>query len=135
MTKEALKMALEALEQLDGLDTETECVTIDVGEVMDAIKAALAQPEQEPWLLKSTQTLAKTLASSNKGARSPIEVMTSSRVPPKRFSTHAGNESTKEFPPNPNFNFLLIWFAPKTHAIMSVSLKLAGCWWRIVSMR
>ena len=43
---EALKQALEALEQLDGLDTETECVTIDVGDVIDAIKKALAQPEQ-----------------------------------------------------------------------------------------
>ena len=49
MTKdEALKLALEALEQLDGIDTETECVTIDVGDVIDAIKEALAQPEQEP---------------------------------------------------------------------------------------
>ena len=49
MTKdEALKLALEALEQLDGIDTETECVTIDVGDVIDAIKEALAHPEQEP---------------------------------------------------------------------------------------
>ena len=49
MTKdEALKLALEALEQLDGIDTETECVTIDVSEVIDVIKEALAQPEQEP---------------------------------------------------------------------------------------
>ena len=48
MTQEALKLALEALEQLDGIDTETECVTIDVGDVIDAIKEALAQPEQEP---------------------------------------------------------------------------------------
>ena len=48
MTKdEALKMALETLEQLDGIDTETECVTIDVGDVIDAIKEALAQPKQE----------------------------------------------------------------------------------------
>ena len=48
MTKEVLKMALETLEQLDGIDTETECVTIDVGDVIDAIEEALAQPEQEP---------------------------------------------------------------------------------------
>ena len=42
MTKdEALKLALEALEQLDGIDTETECVTIDVSEVIDVIKEAL----------------------------------------------------------------------------------------------
>ena len=47
MSREALKLALEALEQLDGIDTETECVTIDVGNVMDAIEEALAQPEQE----------------------------------------------------------------------------------------
>ena len=45
---ETLKLALEALEQLDGIDTETECVTIDVGDVIDAIKEALAQPAQEP---------------------------------------------------------------------------------------
>jgi len=45
---EALKLALEALEDVDGIDTETECVTIDVGDVMDAIKHALAAPVQEP---------------------------------------------------------------------------------------
>ena len=49
MTKdEALKMALEALENLDGIDTETECVTIDVGEEITAIREVFAQPEQEP---------------------------------------------------------------------------------------
>ena len=49
MTKdEALRMALEALEQLDGIDTETECVTIDVGDVIDAIEEALAQPQRTP---------------------------------------------------------------------------------------
>ena len=61
MTKdEALKLALEALEQLDGIDTETECVTIDVGDVITAIKEALAptstqcevQPEQKPWMYR-----------------------------------------------------------------------------------
>ena len=57
MTKdEALKMALETLEQLDGIDTETECVTIDVGDVIDDIKEALAQPEQEPLAWISTGT-------------------------------------------------------------------------------
>ena len=53
MTKdEALMMALQALENLDGIDTETECVTIDVGEEITAIREALAQPEQEPvaWM-------------------------------------------------------------------------------------
>ena len=52
MTKdEALMMALQALENLDGIDTETECVTIDVGEEITAIKEALAQ-QQEPvaWM-------------------------------------------------------------------------------------
>ena len=49
MTKdEALKLALQALENLDGIDTETECVTIDVGEEITAIREALAQPDQEP---------------------------------------------------------------------------------------
>ena len=48
MTQEALKLALEALEQLDGIDTETECVTIDVGDVIDAIEEALAQPQRTP---------------------------------------------------------------------------------------
>ena len=49
---EAAKQALEALEDVDGIDTETECVTIDVGEAITAIREALAQPEQEPvaWL-------------------------------------------------------------------------------------
>jgi hypothetical protein len=50
MSKEAMKLALEALEQLDGIDTETECVTIDVGDVITALREALAeQPaQQEP---------------------------------------------------------------------------------------
>jgi len=46
--RQAAQQALEALEELDGLDTETECVTIDVGEVITALRAALEQPEQEP---------------------------------------------------------------------------------------
>lgn len=40
---EALKLALEALEDVDGIDTETECVTIDVGEAITAIREALAE--------------------------------------------------------------------------------------------
>ena len=55
MTQEALKLALEALEQLDGIDTETECVTIDVGDVIDAIEEALAQPEQGPVAYDKTE--------------------------------------------------------------------------------
>ena len=46
--REVMQQALEALEELDGLDTETECVTIDVGEVITALREALAQPEQKP---------------------------------------------------------------------------------------
>ena len=82
MTKdEVLKQALEALEdssdevwneylsdwrhgvptrkaQLDGKLKMCE----DHDKAIAAIKAALAQPAQEPWLLESTQTLAKTVA-------------------------------------------------------------------------
>lgn len=46
---EAAKQALEALENVDGIDTETECVTIDVGDVITALRKALEQPvQQEP---------------------------------------------------------------------------------------
>jgi len=41
MSCEAMQMALEALEQLDGIDTETECVTIDVDDVITALRQAL----------------------------------------------------------------------------------------------
>jgi hypothetical protein len=51
MTKdEALKLALEALDG-DHIDR-----------AYGYIQEALAQPEQEPWLLETTQALAKTLA-------------------------------------------------------------------------
>ena len=43
----AMRQALEALEQLDGLDTETECVTIDVGDAIEALRSALAQQGDE----------------------------------------------------------------------------------------
>jgi len=46
--RKAAEMALESLEDLDGLDTETECVTIDVTDEIEALRQALAQPEQEP---------------------------------------------------------------------------------------
>jgi len=46
--KEVMQMALDALEDVDGIDTETECVTIDVADVIEALRAALAQPESEP---------------------------------------------------------------------------------------
>ena len=42
-----MQMALDALEDVDGIDTETECVTIDVGEVIEALRARLAQPEND----------------------------------------------------------------------------------------
>ena len=45
--KEVMQQALEALVQLDGLDTETECVTIDVGDVIAALRTALEQ-QAEP---------------------------------------------------------------------------------------
>ncbi|HSG62662.1 MAG TPA: hypothetical protein VLA24_14635 [Pseudomonadales bacterium] len=51
MSKEAMKLALEALEQIDGINTETECVTIDVGNVITALEEALAeQPAQRTWV-------------------------------------------------------------------------------------
>jgi len=50
MTKdEALRLALEAFEEIDGIDTEIECITIDVDDVIKVIKEALAQPERE-WV-------------------------------------------------------------------------------------
>ena len=41
----AATRALEALENLDGIDTESECVTIDVADEIAALRAALAQPD------------------------------------------------------------------------------------------
>ena len=55
MTKDkALKLALEALEQLQGGCTDhddgtVEAITVWCPEVIDAIKEALAQPER-PWV-------------------------------------------------------------------------------------
>ena len=46
--RQAAQQAVEALEELDGLDTETECVTIDVGDVITALTAALEQQQAEP---------------------------------------------------------------------------------------
>ena len=50
--KEVMQMALDALEDLDGIDTETECVTIHVEDVIEALRAALAQPEEAIPLLE-----------------------------------------------------------------------------------
>jgi len=44
--REVMQQALKALEQLDGIDTETECVTIDAGDVITALRTALAQTVQ-----------------------------------------------------------------------------------------
>ena len=43
--RKAAALALEALEDLDGLDTETECVTIYVTDEIEALRQALAQPD------------------------------------------------------------------------------------------
>ena len=44
--RKAAEQALAALESIDGIDTETECVTIDVADETAALRAALAEPEQ-----------------------------------------------------------------------------------------
>ena len=44
-SRETMQMALYALEQLDGLDTDTECVTIYVSDEIEALRAELAKPE------------------------------------------------------------------------------------------
>jgi len=43
--KAVVQQALEALKDVDGIDTETECVTIDVGESIPALRQLLEQPE------------------------------------------------------------------------------------------
>lgn len=48
--KEVMQLALDVLEDVDGIDTETECVTIDVGEAIEALRTALAQPESDEVL-------------------------------------------------------------------------------------
>jgi len=46
---EVLKQALETFEQLDGIDTETECITIDVGDEIASLRQAIKELEsQEP---------------------------------------------------------------------------------------
>jgi hypothetical protein len=42
--RKAAEQALAALENLDGIDTETECVTICVGDEINALRAALKKP-------------------------------------------------------------------------------------------
>lgn len=70
MTKdEALKLALEALEQLQGGCTDhddgtVEAITVWCPEVIDAIKQALAQPEQEPVAYLFTNVQSNDIESS-----------------------------------------------------------------------
>ena len=52
-----LKLALEALEDVDGIDTETECVTIDVSDVITALRQAIADAEQAHWVGVSDERL------------------------------------------------------------------------------
>ncbi len=40
-----MRQALEALEDVDGINTETECVTIDVGEAITALRTAIEKLE------------------------------------------------------------------------------------------
>jgi len=47
--RELMQMALDALEDVDGIDTETECVTIDVGEVIEALRSRLANEFNPDW--------------------------------------------------------------------------------------
>ena len=56
--REALKLALDALEQLQGGCTDSddgtvEAITVWCPEVIDAIKEALAQPEQKPFFTEA----------------------------------------------------------------------------------
>ena len=44
----AAQAALTALENLHEIDTETECITIDVRDEIDALRAALASAAQPP---------------------------------------------------------------------------------------
>ena len=55
---EALRMALEAFEEIDGINTETECITIDVDDVIKVIKESLAQPEPE-WVGLTDEEIGK----------------------------------------------------------------------------
>ena len=65
--KEALKLALETLESSRVFVMSREMIKQPEGadwydNRITAIKEVLAQPEQEPWLLETTQALAKALA-------------------------------------------------------------------------
>lgn len=59
-------MALDALEDVDGIDTETECVTIDVGEVIEALRARLLNEFNPDWdataiMVEEQQRMAKRI--------------------------------------------------------------------------
>ena len=50
MSKEAMKLALEALEEINKLSIGENaiCLPAEIDTAMDALREALAQPEQEP---------------------------------------------------------------------------------------
>jgi hypothetical protein len=50
MSKEAMKLALEALEEINKLSIGENaiCLPAEIDAAMDALREALAQPEQEP---------------------------------------------------------------------------------------
>jgi hypothetical protein len=77
--RQAAQQALEALEQLDGIDTETECVTIDAGETITALRTALAQPDQEQQI----ETLKRCLFQMQEAAKNLVE-QEKSLTPPQR---------------------------------------------------
>lgn len=85
---EALKMALEALESLQGGCTDSddgtvEAITVWCPEVIDAIREALAQPEQEPVVCpycKNSATLGAVYYDQN--CLGCVKRMTVSQTPP-----------------------------------------------------
>ena len=67
--RKAAEQALASLEQLDGIDTETESVTIYVSDEIEALRAALAEPEQsEPspfgWVKSSEMETSRRFGGS-----------------------------------------------------------------------
>lgn len=69
---EVLKQALEALEQLDGIDTETECVTIDVGDEITSLRQAIAELEsQETVALEALAMICVKCRSNEWGPDTP----------------------------------------------------------------
>jgi hypothetical protein len=61
MSITAMKQALDALEQLDGIDTETECVTIDVGDAITSLRQAIEKAERQERLREPTEEMILSL--------------------------------------------------------------------------